>query len=53
MDRSQKKLIDNFTDETLRKILELKKSIKYGSITLIIQDGFVVQIEANEKIRMK
>jgi hypothetical protein len=27
--------------------------IKYGSITLIIQDGVIIQVDKNEKIRMK
>ncbi|MCJ7841198.1 YezD family protein [Lederbergia sp. NSJ-179] len=28
-------------------------TMKYGSITLIVQDQHVVQIEKNEKIRLK
>lgn len=28
-------------------------NIKYGTITLVIQDSLVVQIEKNEKIRLK
>lgn len=35
------------------KISELLENIKYGSITLVIQDGVIVQIETNEKIRLK
>ncbi|TYR78742.1 DUF2292 domain-containing protein [Priestia megaterium] len=27
--------------------------MKYGSITLVIQDGKVVQLEKNEKVRIK
>ncbi|MBS4211568.1 YezD family protein [Bacillus sp. FJAT-29953] len=34
----------------LRPMLE---SIKFGSITLVIQDGKVVQIEKNEKVRLQ
>ncbi|MFL0250441.1 YezD family protein [Clostridium neuense] len=41
--------IKNYTD----KISELLKDIKYGSITLVIQDGVVIQIETSEKIRLK
>lgn len=41
--------INNYTD----KISELLKDIKYGSITLVIQDGVVIQIETSEKIRLK
>ncbi|MCD2348897.1 MULTISPECIES: YezD family protein [Clostridium] len=41
--------INNYTN----KISELLKDIKYGSITLVIQDGVVIQIETSEKIRLK
>lgn len=40
------------TDEDLKKLLNLLNQIKYGSITLIIQDGRVTQIEKNEKMRL-
>ncbi|MBT2758950.1 YezD family protein [Mesobacillus foraminis] len=39
--------------EVLLKVQELLESLKYGSITLVVQDGKVVQIERNEKVRMK
>ncbi|MFC4798492.1 MULTISPECIES: YezD family protein [Neobacillus] len=29
------------------------ESIKFGSITLVVQDGKVVQIEKNEKVRLQ
>lgn len=41
------------SEENLVKLLELLKSVKYGSVTLVVQDGKVVQIERNEKIRFK
>lgn len=34
-------------------IEQLLEKMAYGSITLIVQDGYVVQIEQNEKIRLK
>ncbi|WP_370464996.1 YezD family protein [Neobacillus kokaensis] len=34
----------------LEKMLE---SLKFGSITLVVQDGRIVQIEKNEKVRLK
>lgn len=40
-------------DETLESIKEMLKSIQYGTITLVIQDGHIVQIDKNEKIRLK
>ncbi|MBU5595297.1 YezD family protein [Amphibacillus sp. MSJ-3] len=38
---------------SLEKIKEMLDSMSYGSVTLIIQDKHVVQIEKNEKIRLK
>ncbi|WP_404351853.1 YezD family protein [Sutcliffiella horikoshii] len=29
------------------------QSIKFGSITLVVQDGKVIQIEKNEKVRLQ
>ncbi|WP_408008127.1 DUF2292 domain-containing protein [Pseudalkalibacillus sp. A8] len=41
-----------FEDITL-KIKEMLTSMQYRSITLIIQDGKVIQLEKNEKVRIK
>ena len=38
---------------TMENIKKMVNSIQYGSITLVIQDNYVVQIEKNEKIRLK
>ncbi|AMO86266.1 hypothetical protein B857_01351 [Solibacillus isronensis B3W22] len=43
----------NDINETIEKIKETVASVKYGTVTLVIQDGHVVQIEKNEKIRLK
>lgn len=40
------------SEENLNKLLEMLKVVKYGSITLVIQDGVVIQIEKNEKMRI-
>ncbi|HEX6594931.1 MAG TPA: YezD family protein [Bacillota bacterium] len=40
----------NHSIKCLRKMLE---TMDYGSITLVVQDNYVVQIERNEKIRLK
>ena len=40
-------------EETIGKIIETVGSVNYGTVTLVIQDGHVVQIEKNEKIRLK
>ncbi|WP_203247749.1 YezD family protein [Sporosarcina beigongshangi] len=36
--------------ETLKTMLT---TMNYGSITLVVQDNVIVQIEKNEKIRLK
>ena len=37
----------------LTEIERYVEDIKYGSITLIVQDGKVIQIDKTEKIRIK
>lgn len=31
---------------------ELSKDLKYGTLTLVFQDGLLVQVDRNEKIRL-
>ena len=38
---------------TIENVKEMLSTMNYGSITLVIQDNVVVQIEKNEKIRLK
>ena len=38
---------------TIENVREMLSTMNYGSITLVIQDNVVVQIEKNEKIRLK
>jgi hypothetical protein len=45
-----KEIIEN---RKLEEILKMVEGVKYGSITLIIQDGVIIQVDKNEKIRMK
>lgn len=40
------------SEENLNRLIEILKDIKYGSVTLVIQDGVVVRIEKNEKVRI-
>jgi len=35
------------------KIIELIESLQFGSIIIVIQDGRIIQIEKNEKIRLR
>jgi hypothetical protein len=48
---SQKKN-SSLSPEELSRLMEMIGSIRYGSITLVIQDGKVVQIDKNEKVRL-
>lgn len=38
---------------TIEKLKKMLSTMNYGSITLVVQDNTVVQIERNEKIRLK
>lgn len=38
--------------DQLQQIKEVADSIRYGSITLVFQDGALVQIDKSEKIRI-
>lgn len=52
MEQEQKKGGQALTPAQIRKIQEIAAAIQYGSITLVFQDGVLVQIERNEKIRI-
>ena len=45
--------LSTLTEQDLKKIIELIEASRYGSITVIVQDGKIVQIEKNEKIRLR
>lgn len=40
------------SDRDLNKIVEYINQIKFGSVTIVIQDNRVIQIDKNEKIRL-
>ena len=40
------------TATQLKQIQELAETIRYGSITLVFQDGVLIQIDKSEKIRI-
>lgn len=40
-------------EEMIREILRALRTIKFGSVHLVIQDGRVVQIEKTEKVRLQ
>ena len=40
-------------DDVVKEILKLVEQIQFGSITIIVQGGKIMQVEKNEKIRLK
>lgn len=41
------------TQSTDEKILDAIKSIRYGSVEIVVHDSHVVQIEKKEKVRLE
>jgi hypothetical protein len=35
-----------------RRIMEALVSIRFGTVTLVVQDGRVIQLDKNEKVRL-
>ncbi|SOC03461.1 uncharacterized protein DUF2292 [Ureibacillus xyleni] len=50
MDKDKKQ--ENF-EQAIESLKQMISTMNYGSITLIVQDNRIVQIEKNEKIRLK
>jgi hypothetical protein len=44
---------DPWSRELERQVREALRTIRYGTVTLVIQDGHIVQIDKSEKIRLK
>nr|WP_257984284.1 YezD family protein [Neobacillus cucumis] len=40
-------------EELITHLEKMLVSLQFGSITLVVQDGKIVQIEKNEKVRLK
>ena len=43
---------ERWSAELERRIRDTLKEIRYGTVTLVVQDGKVIQIDKNEKIRL-
>ena len=43
---------DQLNGELVRMLREALRSIRFGTVTLVIQDGRVIQVEKNEKVRL-
>ena len=44
---------DPWHAELERQLRKALRSIRFGTVTLVIQDGHVIQIDKSEKIRLK
>lgn len=44
---------DPWNLELERQVREALRTIRFGTVTLVIQDGHIVQIDRNEKIRLR
>jgi hypothetical protein len=40
-------------DEVFEKLKRMLQTMRFGSVTLVVQDGKVIQLEKNEKVRIK
>ena len=47
------KISEIVPQDILDKLAELIKDTKYGSVTIVIQDSHIIQVEKNEKLRFK
>lgn len=44
---------DPISAEQIRQLQLLAQSLRFGTLTLVFQDGKLIQIDKNEKIRLK
>lgn len=50
---SEKKVLKTRVDEeTVKKIVERIEQTQFGSVTIVVHEGKVVQLETNAKIRL-
>jgi hypothetical protein len=44
---------EELLEPVFAQLKKLLTDLKFGSITLVVQDGKIIQIEKNEKVRLK
>ncbi|HVN83757.1 MAG TPA: YezD family protein [Candidatus Binatia bacterium] len=44
---------DSYTAHALARVREALSGLRYGEVTVIVQDGVVVQVERTEKLRLQ
>jgi hypothetical protein len=50
--KNREALLNALGEKVLEELLTILPTLQFGSVTLIIQNGKVVQIEKNEKFRL-
>lgn len=49
---SQSLPTDALPDDTLRRVIDALRGLRYGAVAITVHDGRVVQIERTEKLRL-
>lgn len=49
-EEKDKTMTDN---SSLKRIADMIKGMRYGSLTVIVQDGKIIQIDKTEKVRIR
>jgi hypothetical protein len=44
---------DSYTTHALGEVREGLHGLRYGEVTVVVQDGVVVQVERTEKVRLR
>ncbi len=44
---------DSYTAHALAKVRDALTGLRYGQVTVIVQDGVVVQVERTERLRLQ
>ena len=44
---------DNAVENCLKEVKSILKDLKYGTITIVVQDGIPIQLDTTEKKRFK
>ena len=45
-------LSDKWSPDLEKLVREALRAMRFGSVTLVVQDGVVIQVDKNEKIRL-
>ncbi len=41
------------TEDDIKKIIQFIETVQFGSVSIIIQNGKIIQLEKNEKLRLR